>query len=67
VPFQVVDTQEGAIQCHAQGAGNTRADQQGAGQAGPLRVGHEVDGIEFAACIGQHLSRQGHHAADVVS
>ena len=67
VPFQVVHAQRRLAQRGRQGHRHAGTDQQRTGQPRPARVGHQVDVLQGATGVGQHLARQRQHAADVVA
>ena len=67
MPFEVVQRQRRHAERRCQRFGKRRADQERAGQPGPLRVGDRVHLGERAAGLGERLAQQRREAADVVA
>ena len=67
VAFEVVDAQHGPPQRRAQRHCHTGTHQQRAGQPRPAGVGHEVDLVQAARGLGQHLAGQRQHALHMVA
>ncbi|EXI74500.1 MAG: hypothetical protein AW07_01731 [Candidatus Accumulibacter sp. SK-11] len=54
-------------QCRRQRLGESGADEEGTGEARPLRVGDGIDRRQRTAAGGQHLPQEGHQTPDVVT
>jgi hypothetical protein len=67
VAFEVMNAQRRPPQRHAQRHCHPGAHQQRAGQPGPARVGHEVDLMQPAAGLSQHVAGERQHALDVIA
>ena len=65
--FQVVDADDRLVQRRRQRAGRARTHQQRPGQPRPAGESHHVNIVQCAPGLLQHLARQRHHAADVVT
>ncbi|MNT35907.1 hypothetical protein D3C72_1719560 [compost metagenome] len=65
--FKVMDAYGGKMARPGEGLRHAGADQQGAGQTRPCRIGHRADVGHLQAGLFEHLAGQGHDTADMVA